>query len=113
MKPANTGSTQKFTEIEDIRENVVILSGGNACLVIEVQASNFALLSKQEQDAKIVAYAALLNSLSFPIQIVVVNEKIDISSYIKLLDQESQKQTSNKTLSGEIKQYRDFVKDLV
>ncbi len=113
MKPANIGSTQKFTEIEDIRENVVTLSGGNACLVIEIQANNFALLSKTEQDAKIVAYAALLNSLSFPIQIVVVNEKIDISSYVKLLDQESQKQTSNKTLSGEIKQYRDFVKDLV
>ncbi|MDO8461133.1 MAG: ATP-binding protein [bacterium] len=113
MKHTNIGSTQKFTEIKDIKENIVLLANGNACIVIGIQATNFALLSKQEQDAKIIAYAAVLNSLSFPIQIVVKSEKIDISSYIKLLDQESQKQTSSKTLSEEIKLYRDFVKDMV
>ena len=63
-------TTQKFTEIEDIIDNIVLLSSGNACLIIEVKATNFALLSKEEQDAKVFAYAALLNSLSFPIQIL-------------------------------------------
>jgi len=63
--------TQQFIEITNIVDDIVILNGGNAALVIEVSATNFTLLSPEEQDAKIYAYASLLNSLSFPIQIVI------------------------------------------
>lgn len=105
-------STQRFTEIIDIIDSVVILQGGNACLVIEVRASNFALLSKKEQDAKIYSYASLLNSLSFPIQIIVRNQRVDITSYLKLLE-DLEKQTKNETLASHIKQYRDFVHQMI
>ena len=71
-----SGSTQRFIEVEDIQENIVMLRGGSACLVIEVQATNFALLSRDEQAGKIAAYAQLLNSLTFPIQILVRNKKV-------------------------------------
>src|SRR3989344_5959833 len=105
-------TTQKFTEIEDVTGNIVLLSSGNACLIIEVKATNFALLSKEEQDAKIFAYAALLNSLSFPIQIFIRSKRIDISSYLKLLDQEA-KNTQDDVLRNRIALYRDFVQDLI
>lgn len=105
-------TTQKFTEILDIQDDMVLLSGGNACLIIEVKATNFALLSAEEQDAKIYSYAALLNSLSFPIQIVIKSQKLDINSYLKLLDLERQK-TQNPKLAEQIKLYRDFVQELV
>ena len=105
-------STQKFTEIKDILDNVVMFSSGNACLIIEVTATNFALLSKEEQDAKIFAYSSLLNSLSFPIQIFIRSKRIDISSYLKLLDQEAKK-TQNQVLGTRIRLYRDFVQELV
>lgn len=105
-------ATQKFIEIRDIIDEIVLLSSGNACSIIEVTASNFALLSKEEQDAKIFAYASLLNSLSFPIQIVVRNKRIDISSYVKQLDTEYQK-TRNELLASYIRLYRDFVSELV
>ncbi|MEK7502265.1 MAG: hypothetical protein AAB609_01955 [Patescibacteria group bacterium] len=105
-------TTQKFTEIENIQEDIVILSGKNACLIIEVNATNFALLSKEEQDAKIFSYASLLNSLSFPVQIFIRSKKLDISSYLKLLETQGA-QTQNHLLSMQIKLYRDFVKELV
>lgn len=105
-------TTQKFTEIEDIVDDVVFLSSGNACLVIEVTATNFSLLSQEERDAKIYSYTMLLNSLSFPIQILIRSKKIDISSYLKLLNQESAK-TQNQILANKIKLYRDFVESLV
>lgn len=115
-------TAQHFAEIQDIVDNLVLLRGGNACLVIQVQASNFALLSKDEQDAKITAYASFLNSLSFPIQILIQNKKIDISSYIRLLNAEAQSTKilhptlsaqQNKLLVNHIVQYRDFVAQLV
>lgn len=105
-------TTQKFTEIEDIIDNIVLLSWGNACLVIEVKATNFALLSKEEQGAKVFAYAALLNSLSLPIQIFIRSKRIDISSYLKLLDQEA-KNTQDEILRERIVLYRNFVQELV
>lgn len=105
-------TTQKFTEMEDIIDNIVLFASGNACSIIEVKATNFALLSKDEQDAKIFAYAALLNSLSFQIQIFIRSKRIDISSYLKLLDQEA-KNTQSQVLANRIVQYRDFVQELV
>ena len=124
-KVSKMGSTQKFTGIKEIHEDVVVLDGGNAFLIIEVQASNFALLSKQEQDTKIYSYASLLNSLSFPIQIVARNKKIDISNYLNFLDQEAQKAATRfnpnneaQGLQGEgiasyIKLYREFIEELI
>ena len=109
---STVSSTQKFTEIKLIKDNIVLFNGGNACAVIEVQASNFSLLSKEEQDIKIYSYASLLNSLSFPLQILVRNKKLDISNYLTSLDTEANK-TTNQLLGAQIRLYRDFVAELI
>ena len=108
----NLPSTQQFIEISNIVDDIVVLSRGAACLVIEVSATNFALLSPEEQDAKIYTYASLLNSLSFPIQIVIKSKKLDITNYLKLLADEKDK-TQNEALAKQIGLYHDFVKELV
>lgn len=105
-------TTQKFTEIVDIVDNIVVLDGGSACMIIEITASNFALLSRREQDTRIFAYASLLNSLSFPIQILIRNKRIDISIYLKSLD-EIIEQTQNPQLKQYIQYYRTFVHEMV
>lgn len=106
------GSTQHFIEIEDIIEDVVILKDGSCCLIIETTAVNFGLLSESEQDAIIYAYAALLNSLSFPIQIVVRSKKMDISSYLSSLDEKIQAQT-NDALRSQVQLYRNWVESTI
>jgi hypothetical protein len=105
-------TTQKFTEIVDFADNIVILDGGNACMIIEITASNFALLSKREQDSRIYAYAGMLNSLSFPIQILIRNRRMDISSYIYELE-DVIKSTKNQQLAVYIEYYSAFVKEMV
>jgi len=111
-KNLRTNSTQKFIEITDVIEDVVILQGGSACVVIEVLATNFELLSAEEQDAKIFAYSNLLNSLSFHIQILIRSKKLDISSYVNSLEVEANR-TRNTLLAKNIRLYKDFVADLV
>lgn len=105
-------STQVFTQVRDISEDVVVLAENYACLVIEVQATNFALLSPEEQEAKIVGYAALLNSLAFPIQILVRSKKMDISSYVKQLEREMAA-VHNDKLKTYISEYLAFIQDMV
>jgi len=105
-------ATQEFLEIEDIKENLVIAKDGSCSLVLQTTAVNFGLLSEREQDALIYAYAALLNSLTFSIQIIVYSQRKDISSYLKLLDKEIKKQ-KNLLLSKQMKKYRKFVEEIV
>lgn len=110
--PKSAASTQAFTEIADIRENIVIEKGGNACIVVQVNSVNFALLSKEEQDSRVLAYATLLNSLSFPIQIVVRSKRVHMLPYLDMLQIEAKK-TTNQKLSADITQYKAFVETLL
>lgn len=86
-------------------------------MIIEVTATNFSLLSQEEQEAKIFSYASLLNSLSFPIQILIRNKRVDISSYTKKLDENlaklAQEQPSHQKKISYIQNYRSFVQELI
>lgn len=105
-------STQVFTEIADIDRDMVLFQDGSVVLVIATTAVNFGLLSEKEQDAIIYAYAGLLNSLSFPIQILIQTKHKDISAYLKLLEDQEARQTNPK-LTKSIHGYRLFVASMV
>lgn len=107
-----TNSTQDFTEILDIREDIVLMKNGNACLLIKLQAANFALLSSEEQDAKVYGYAGLLNSLSFPVQIAIQSRQVDILPYIDSLGVAAT-HAVNEKLAKNIGEYKAFVEKLV
>lgn len=105
-------STQQFLDIKDIRDDLVILKDNSACLIIQVKAVNFDLLSEKEQEAIIYAYAGLINSLSFPIQIFIHSQKKDVSAYLELLEQTLSKTTSE-NIKTQIKKYQHFIKETV
>jgi hypothetical protein len=91
---SNTMSTQDHLEVEDIIDDLVLLKTGIVSLVLETNAINFELLSEKEQDSRILAFAGLLNSLDFQMQIVIRTERTDVSSYIDRLVAYKQKQIS-------------------
>lgn len=106
------GSTQDFVEVEDIIEDILLLKDGSCCVIIETTAVNFGLLSESEQDAIIYAYAALLNSLSFPIQVVIRSKKMDISAYLSSLDEKITNQ-KNDALKNQMQLYRNFIESTI
>lgn len=103
-----TATTQDFLEIEDIKDDLIIFRDGSVSLVLETTAVNFGLLSEEEQEAIIYTYAALLNSLSFSVQIAIVSRQMDISSYLDLVAQEEEKQTSGK-IKSQLQRYYQFI----
>ncbi len=105
-------STQTFIEIEDIDHDLVLFVDGSAAVVIATTAVNFGLLSEKEQESLIFAYAGLLNSLSFPIQVVIKSQQKDITAYIKLLEDAEQKQ-KNPKMKTSIHSYRGFIESTV
>lgn len=111
-KPTGPSTTQQFLEIYDVTNDLIILKDGAVALVLTVSAMNFGLLSEEEQDATIYAYAALLNSLSFPIQILVRSQPKDVTNYLKLISQQEE-DTVNPVYKQRIREYRQFVESLV
>lgn len=105
-------TTQEHLDILDIKDNVVMLKDGGVSVVLQISAVNFDLLSEDEQEAIIYAYAGLLNSLTFPIQIVVRSQRKDISNYLDLLKTQEDKSVSLKRKT-QIKEYRQFVSQIV
>lgn len=107
-----SSSTQKYTDIFNITNNLLILNDGSMSKVVQVGTINFGLLSEEEQDAAIYAYAGILNSLNFPIQIVIRTQAKDVSGYLQSLV-EAEAATNNPTHQAQIARYRDFVKNWV
>lgn len=105
-------TTQKHLSISDISDDILILKDGGGALVLQVSAVNFGLLSEREQIAIISAFAQMLNSLSYSIQILIFSERLNINSYLTLLDN-AQKLQSNPLLSKMIINYRQFIQNTV
>ena len=101
-------STWKHLPISDICEDIVLYKDGGAALIMESSSLNFSLLSQREQGAVVASYAALINSLSFSIQIMVRSQKKDITSYLKHLD-EVYTQQKNQKLSNLMQGYKNFI----
>lgn len=105
-------STQIFTEIEDIDHDIVLFMDGSCCMVVTAAAVNFGLLSEREQETIIYSYAGLLNSLSFPVQIIIRSQHKDVTAYLHLLEEQERKQKSPR-LARSIHDYRIFVASTV
>lgn len=105
-------TTQEHLDIEDIRNDYVFLKTGGVVAVIQTAAVNFELLSEIEQDAMIASFAMLLNSLTFPIQVVVRSKKLDISKYIDLVYKVEQQQ-KDPLLKFQCQSYRKFVQEII
>lgn len=101
-------TTQAFTEIETIDQDMVMYVDGSASIVISTTAVNFGLLSEREQDAIISSYAGLLNSLSFPIEVLIRTQHKDVTAYLRLLEDQERIQ-KNPKLQKSIHDYRLFV----
>jgi type IV secretory pathway VirB4 component len=106
------GSTQDFLEIRDVVDDVVLLKDNSAVSIIEVGAVNFYLLSAEEQSSVIYAFSGLLNSLSFPAQVVIVSKKMDVSNYIEHVDQKISTQ-QNEKLKKTLLSYKEFIKSII
>lgn len=112
VQPAPKASTQEHLDIEDILEDLVILKSGWISMVLSTSSVNFDLLSETEQDATIYAYAAFLNSLTFPLQVLIRSKKADISSYFQHLE-DAEVSQSNPDIKMQIKKYKEFISSIV
>lgn len=105
-------STQKFLPFWEIRDDHLILVNGWIRAILRTSSINFNLKSENEQKWLLSAYQGFLNTLSFPIQIIVRSKKLDIDNYIQSIE-ELKKTALNTLVKDQISEYGFYIKKLV
>lgn len=106
-----TLSTKQFVEVADIREGVLFLKNGSLRSVLLVSSINFELRSEDEQTAIVRNFQQFLNSIDFPLQIVVNSQRFNIGDYLTSV-QETIKDVTNELLRIQGAEYLKFVEEL-
>jgi len=111
-KIVTNNSTQDVLEIAAIQDNMVILKNGTVRAVLMVSSINFALKNQDEQEGIIGAFYSFLNSVDYPLQIVIQSRALDVDKYLDKLDKLGKQQT-NELLRMQTIDYVQFIKELL
>lgn len=105
-------SAQKYLDISEIKDGVVLMKNGSMKAVLMVSSINFALKSIEEQDAIIYQYQNFLNSLDFSVQIVINSRQLNLDNYLQVLKDQEKKQM-NELLRMQTASYIEYIQGLV
>ncbi len=109
---AADSSTQRHLPFTQIRENIIILKDDSVRCVMRCSTINFLLKSTEEQDSIIMSFQRFLNTLDFPVQIMVRSTKLDIEGYLGKLKDKAVNQ-KNELLQNQTYEYIEYLKKLV
>src|SRR3989344_7150641 len=101
-----------FLDIQKIENNSVFLKNGTAKAIIQVQPINFHILSTKHQQAIISAYKDFLNSLDFPIQIVVRTVNLSLDDYLQKLELKA-RMRKNEKLLAQFNEFQEFMREYI
>lgn len=78
-------TTQNSLLFSEMRENMIIMSDGSFRAVVQCQSINFDLMSRREREGIEFSYQNFLNSLYFPVQVLIRSRRVDIGPYLDRL----------------------------
>ncbi len=105
-------STQRYLPFSQIRENIIVMKDDSARLIMRCSTINFLLKNTDEQDSIIISFQRFLNSLDFPIQILVRSKKLDIDGHLNNLNDKALKQ-KNSLLQNQTYEYIEYLRKLI
>jgi len=108
----DAGNSLDLVDIQEIKQNTVIVKDGSFRQIIMVGGVNFSLKSEMEQNIITQGYQTFLNSIDFPLQILIHSRKVNIDSYIETLNQRKEVEQSP-ILQNQIDEYSKFVAGFV
>ena len=108
--PISAKATQDFVPIKEIRDGVVVLKDGSLRSILLASSLNFALKGADEQQAILLQFQDLLNSLDFSVQIFIESRRLDIRPYIALLENRYKDQTTD-LMKLQTREYIEFIKN--
>jgi type IV secretory pathway VirB4 component len=106
------GNSLDLVDIDEIRGNVVVMKDTSLKQIVMVGGVNFALKSESEQTIITQGYQNFLNSVDFPLQIVIHSRKVNVDIYIQNLLARKDAEESP-LLRSQIDEYAEFIKGFI
>lgn len=108
----DAGNSLDLVDIKEIKNSTVIVKDGSFRQIVMVGGLNFSLKSESEQSIITGGYQTFLNSIDFPLQILIHSRKVNIDAYIATL---AARRDEEKTaiLQSQIDEYINFIKGFV
>jgi len=104
-------STDKYINIAEIRWNTIVMKDGWLRAIIRCSWLNIDLKNSEEQQIVAERYSRFLNSIDFPIQILLRSTYLDLSDYLSYVKGNIDL-IENEVLKWQWEQYFDFLKKL-
>jgi type IV secretory pathway VirB4 component len=108
----DAGNSLDLVDIQEIKQSTVTVKDGSFRQVIMVGGVNFSLKSEMEQNILTQGYQTFLNSIDFPLQILIHSRKVNIDKYIETLMARKEVEQSP-ILQNQIDEYTKFVQGFV
>jgi len=105
-------NVQRYIPFAEIRNDTVILKNGGIRAVLRIEPLNFNLKSETEQQGIIAGYESFINTVTFPIQIVIRSTKVNIEPYLNTIHEQALGQESE-LLKEQTLAYGTFIEKLV
>lgn len=99
---------QQFVPVQEVRDGIVVMKDGTLATIVLVSSINLSLKSYDEQRATLMQFQGFLNTLDFPIQIVVQSRRYDVRPYIVTLQNRLREQTEP-LLQVQTREYIQFI----
>jgi len=116
LKPRQAGYLDKkvnnFLDVKKIGDDTVFLKDNSEKAIVQVQPINFHILSQRQQQAIISAYNDFLNSLDFPIQIVMRTVNLSLEEYLNQLEIKVMQQKKQK-LKTQFNEFQEFIRNYI
>jgi len=117
FRKATNGSQKldKFIGIKDVKDSLIITDNSRVA-VLRVEPINFAIKGEQEKESILRAFQKFLNSIDFPIQVLMTTDTLEVDSYLNSLKErveEVTKTTKNKLYPELFEKYSQHLKKTV
>ncbi len=109
MFTARATAAQDFVPVKGVRNGIIILKDGGYRGILMCSSVNFGLKSADEQGSIISGFQTFLNTIDFPVEILIQSRKMDIRPYLKLLAEKEKEQRTD-LLRIQLREYMEFVR---
>lgn len=104
----NATASQQFVPVQEVRDGIVVQKDGTLCAVLLVSSINLSLKAYDEQRAVLLQFQSFLNTLDFPVQIIIQSRRYDVRPYILTLENRLREQ-QEQLLQVQTREYIEFI----
>jgi hypothetical protein len=112
QKSNRRASARDQIDIKGVQDSVLMLPRNRYRAILSVSPINFELKSEDEQDVIIDTYESFLNSIGFPLQIIVRTREVDMDKYFAGIDTLIESEKTD-IYREQLANYKGYVRKLV